>query len=228
MGAKRSPRTVSAARIDDWGAGCAMARLPAGVSVRTPPVCGMSAAVPPMSDGLAERRAMSEGAAESRPLCEGGADIRPMSASSAREQPLSADVRHPARESVLGARERDTAFGHSSARTYERKCQNRPISHSAPPPPASDSGHMAPRSTGSKGSKAFGVTLLDLLNLRTPAPHFRRTQKKLCAIARLVPVASGEPLAPEYLWSSSPFCLLAPRPLRVRAYRRGGTSIYIR
>ena len=50
--------------------------------------------------------------------------------------------------------------------------------------------HTAPRSTGSKGSEAHDATLLDLLNLRTPGPRFRRVCKQLCLIAHLVPLAS--------------------------------------
>ena len=128
------------------------------------PMSDGSADKRPLSEVSAENRPLCEGLADICRLYATFADIQRMFASSARGRPLSADVRrhpphvrllcrqrpdvrhvrregptvrHPARESVPGARERDTVFGPSTARTYKSKCQNRPFSHPAPPPPAS-------------------------------------------------------------------------------------------
>ena len=135
-----------------------------GISAAAPPMFDESADKRPLSEGAAENRPLCEVFADICRLSATSTDSRPMSASSAREPPLSADVRrHPspvrllcrqwldvrhlrrdgppvrqiARESRSIGREGDTNFGLGTPRTYERKCQNRPFSHPAPPAQAS-------------------------------------------------------------------------------------------
>ena len=162
-GANRSPRAVSAARIDDLRSGRAMGppglvngRVPAGMFEKERQCAECPPSGRPRSTGRPRWRHGPKGPPRIG-LCAKGSRTSadcppgqptpgeclgyrpesshypPMCDTCVTSLPTMACARHIARECRSIGRECDTNFGLGTARSYKRKCQNRPISHSAPP-----------------------------------------------------------------------------------------------